>query len=256
MSFRNQQRDIVPGSIYDAPIAATDAKFLQGRVPYLGQRVRFDDGREFVFCSTNADLVAGEVVAFATAQATEIAGGITAAAAGTNQLTIATTGVAFFGGSAGVLAANRLAGGYIALTDDTGEGYIYRIKSHTAGTAAVAMTFTLWDNLKVAVDGTTDCVIVGPKYRAVVEGSASLAPVGVAVVPTTASTDAEEQFFWVQCKGPAACLGAATVGVEVATAASGAVANAAEAGSGGYDCIIGTGLGTTANGYAVVDLRL
>jgi hypothetical protein len=222
----------------------------------VGTKVEFDDGRVFRFCSTNEVFVAGEMVAVQTCQATEIAGGITAAAIGAKTLTIATTGITFFGGSAGIVAADRLAGGYLMLTDDTGEGYSYRIKSNTAGTALVALTVTLYDGLKVAVASDTDCIIVGPKYRKVTEGAAALSPIGACLVPTTGASSTVEAFFWAQTRGPATCLGAGTVGVEIASAASGAVADAAEAGSGAYDRIIGTGLGTTANGYACVDLRL
>lgn len=252
----NKQLSIISGTPLDAVILSTDQKYLEGRLPQVGTRVEFDDGRVFRFCSTAEVFVAGEMVAVQTCQATEIDGGITAAAVGTKTLTIATTAITFFGGAAGVVAADRLSGGYLMITDDTGEGYSYRIKSNTAGTAAVALTVTLYDGLKVAVAADTDCIIVGPKYRKVTEGAVALSPIGACLVPTTGASSTVEAFFWVQTRGPAVCLGAGTVGVEIASAASGAVADAAEAGSGVYDRILGTGLGTTANGYAAVDLRL
>ena len=254
---QNTQLKAISGSIYDTAVAATSAKALGSRIPFLGQTVEFDDGRKFVYCSTASNFVAGEMVAVATALAVEFANKLTAAAIGATSVVLNTTGAAIFGGTNAVWAASALAGGYLMITDDAGEGYSYRIKDNTGSTAAApTTTITLFDPLKVAVTAASDCNLVGAKHRKVVEGAVALSPIGAAVVPTTAATDGVEQFFWVQTKGPAVCLGAATVGVEVASAASGAVANAAEAGSGVYDRIIGTGLGTTSDGYAAVDLRL
>lgn len=257
--MENLQKDMVSGSVYDACVAATATKFLGGRVPHLGQTVSFRDGREFVYCSTVEDFVAGEVVAVKTALATEFANKLVAASVGATEVQLNIYNVQIFGGTVSTIAANRLAGGFLMITDDLGEGYSYKIKSNTVQATTDAThiytTITLYDPLKVAIDATTsDCVLVGNPFKSVTEGSASLKPIGVAMVPTTGTT--AECYFWVQTKGPAVCLGAATVGVEVATAASGAVANAAEAGSGAYDCIIGTGLATTADGYASVWLRL
>ena len=251
----NKQMNLISGNPLDAVVLDTDKKYLEGNVPMIGQKVEFDDGRIFRWCSSNAVQVAGEMVAVATCQATEIAGGCTAAAIGAKEVIVGTTAVTMFGGSAGVLAANRLAGGYLMITDDAGEGYSYRIKSHTAGTALVAITFTLYDGLKVAITTDTDVCLVGQKYRHVVEGATALSAIGAILVPNTGASTTVESFFWVQTKGPGIALGAGTVGVELASAASGAVANAAEAGSGAYDRIVGTGLATTTDGYACIDLK-
>jgi len=254
----NLQKEMVSGSVFDACVAATDEKFLQGRIPHVGQRVSFRDGREFVYCSTEADFVAGEMVAVQTALAAEFADKLSAAVAGSLEVVLNIYNVQIFGGTVSTIALNRLAGGYLMLTDDAGEGYSYKIKGNTVQSTTDAThiytTITLYDPLKVAVTTATDCCLVGNPYKSVVEGAVALKPIGAAVVPTTGTT--AECYFWVQTKGPATCLGAATVGVEVASAASGAVADAAEAGSGVYDRIVGTALATTANGYASVWLNL
>jgi hypothetical protein len=75
-------------------------------------------------------------------------------------------------------------------------------------------------------------------------------------VPWTGASSTVEAFGWVQYKGPATVNGAATVGEIIATANSGAVADSAESGSGGYDGIVGWGLATTSNGQACVYLEL
>lgn len=256
--MENLQKEIVSGSVFDACIAQTDEKFLQGRLPHVGQRVSFRDGREFVFCSTEEDFVAGEVVAVKTALATEFADKCVAAVAGATEVTLNIYNVQIFGGTVSTIALNRLAGGYLMLTDDAGEGYSYKIKGNTVQSTTDAThiytTITLYDPLKVAVTTSTDCVLVGNPYAYVTEGAVALKPIGVAVVPTTGTTAL--CYFWAQTKGPGVALGSGTVGVEIASAASGAVADAAEAGSGAYDRIVGTGLATTANGYASLWLNL
>lgn len=251
MSLVNQQNGIISGSVYDAEIISTSTKYLEGRMPRIGDSVEFDDGRKFRFVSSKTALTAAEPASIATASDSEVAV-VTAVTAGETAVTLVTTATAIFGGSAGVLAADRLAGGYLSINDDAGEGYLYRIKSHTAGTAAVNMTFTLYDAVKVALDTTTtDVMIIGPKYREVVAGAAALQPVGVCVVPCTGTS---EYFFWVQTKGPGvACTGGSTIGYEqklgTANVVDAAAADVATIG-------VGTALGTSANGVVPIDLRL
>lgn len=250
----NRQLDQISGSIYDAVVLDTGQAAVRGLLPQIGQKVRFDDGREFVFCSTFEVEVAAEMVATATFSNAELA--VEVAAIGAYEVVLTSAAIAMFGGSAGVLTKDRLAGGYIHMVDDTGEGYQYRIKGNTVGSATADVTITLYDPLKVAIDATTDAIVTGPKYRGVVECSADLPPVGVCMVPTTGASSSVEAFFWVQCGGVATCLGAGTIGVPCATAASGAVAVSAEAGSGDYDTIVGTAVATTSDGHAIVNLNL
>lgn len=219
------KHDQVSGSHLDASVNSTGQKYKWGRLPYVGQKLRYDDGREFVFCSTAVDVLAGQLVSTATAQAATFDNLCTAAAIGSTTLTVNTTGVAFFGGSAGVIAANRLAGGYIVMNDDAGEGYTYRIKSHTAGTASASVTFTLYDPLVVAATVASDIFIVGPRYDQVVLATTALPPVGVACVDALAATSTYVEYFWAQTKGIA--------GVYVTTGTSVAIGKVAVADTGG-----------------------
>ena len=197
----NKSVGIVNGGIYDGPEYATSTRFLGSRVPAVGTKVEFDDGRKFVMCSTEVDIPAGSVVATPTCLATVIANLCAAASIGATQIVITSAGLSFFGGAAGVIAQNKLAGGYITFTDDLGEGYQYRIKSNTAATAATTLTITLFDPLKIAIDATSDVFIVAPRYESVVIGTATLAPVGVVVIPATAATNARKEYIWVQTAG-------------------------------------------------------
>ena len=216
------------GGIYDAEVAEADVDFKAGRVPVVGDVREFDDGRKYVYVSTAVDVSASELVAIATCQATPIDGACTAAAIGANEVTIDTSAVAMFGGSAGVIAANRLAGGYLMINDDAGEGYSYRIKTNTVGTSATSITVTLYDKLIVALTTASDVVLVGPKYKKVVLGTATLQPLGAAVVASTAASDGEEQYIWVQFQGPGVVFvktGASlAVGLRAVAAADGGIA--------------------------------
>ncbi len=235
------------GSIFDAELLLTDAKGKEGRMPQIGDYKDFDDGRRFRYVSSKTALTASEPVSVATCADSELA--CTAAAIGATEVTVTTLATAMFGGSAGVIAVDRLSGGYLACQDDAGEGYLYRIKSNTVGTATASITLTLYDPLKVALTTASDVVLIGPKYREVVAGAAALVPVGVAVVPCTGTS---EYFFWVQTRGPAMVASGGTAIGAMQKLGSANVVDAAAADV--YTIIVGNALSTAANGSACVDL--
>lgn len=244
------------GSVFDSAINSTSDAYKNGTMPRVGDRRVFEDGREFVFISSAVDVLAGQVLATATALATALTNSCTAAAAGATEVTIATTGSAFFGGSAGVIAANRLAGGYIVVTDDAGEGYQYRIKSHTAGTASASVTFTLYDGLKVALTTASDVFFIGPRFELCVLGTDLLPPVGIAVVPMLGGTNTRTEYAWAQVKGIAPCYittgTSIAIGKQISTDASGGVKITGAA----TDVMIGVAAATSTTATAKVPVLL
>lgn len=182
------QRNIISGSFYDK-YASGDLKANDGRMPRVGQRVEFEDGRCFVFCSTAADLSAGDVVA--TAACTELTTAVAAAAGATTLTTAATT-----------VAANAWAGGFMTIILGAGAGKTYKIKSNTAASAA-ASTVVLYDPLQDAIAATDDITFTPNLHAGVVQGTAALHPIGVACATTTAATDSDTQYFWAQTRGVA-----------------------------------------------------
>ena len=62
--------------------------------------------------------------------------------------------------------ADLFAGGYLITTDDTGEGFTYRIKGNTAkdDPATDYCRIELYDPIVVAMSATTDASIIGCKY--------------------------------------------------------------------------------------------
>lgn len=231
MWSQQQKLGATAGEIFDDPLHSTSQKYLEGRMPKLGSVRRFDDGREFVFVSTyNNDFVAGEVIGVGDAIKTKITNALTAASAGATELILDITGETIFGNAA-TLAKDRMAGGYIVISSGSGEGYAYRVKSNTVQNSDAEVTFTLYDELQVAVTAGTDCMLVGPPYHGVIECTATVRPVGVCVKPTTAGTNTRWEYFWVQRKGLAAVLVETASGIAagepVAAGASGGITDMA-----------------------------
>jgi len=128
------------------------------------------------------------------------------------------------------VTADMFAGGYFVTTDDTGEGYTYRVKGNTATDNPATGTFRLelYEPLQVAVDATTDFAINGSRW-ANLEG-ATTTDFDVSGV-SVRSQDAGD-FGWVLSKGVVGYLdsGGCTAGQAIApSATAGALADAAAA---------------------------
>ena len=106
------------------------------------------------------------------------------------------------------LAANQLADGYLYINDDTGEGYMYRIKSHPAILGGASGTITLYDPIVVTLgSGATATVLHNPYRGIIVHPSPATAKLaGVAVYPVPAN-----EFGWIQYRGPCAVLTGGTI---------------------------------------------
>ena len=241
--MKNVRDTIVSGNPLDSAQYSTSQDFLAVRTAEVGQRIRFSNGDEFVYVSSEVNLLPGQPVSYHTANAAVQSNLVTAVAAGATQVTVNTTGIAFFGGSAGVLALNRLAGGFLVIADDTGEGYRYPIRSHTAGTAAASVTFTLEVPLKVALDATSDVFLLGSPFDSVVLSTTALPVLGIAAVPFNGATNSRTEYGWIQTKGLAPCY--------ITTGTSIAVGKPAAVDAGGVklygavtDLLIGTFAGT------------
>jgi hypothetical protein len=166
-----------------------------------------------------------------------------------------------------VTTADQYADGYIHIQSSTGAGSVYKIKSNNAAASASVCTITLYpnDKLKVAVaSGTATAGLRYNEYYGCVIRAASTAqvapPVGVTPVGVTAN-----YYFWIQTRGPAAVLQAATVaviGAPVCGAPSvaGAVAthDASTTASDYFKtAIVGFALSVAASAeYGLTDLRL
>ncbi len=98
--------------------------------------------------------------------------------------------------------ANGFAEGYLIINDGTGEGQMYKIKSHGAASGTSTFVVTLYDPLTVAIAGTnaTEVGIMQNPYANVIATAAPITgvPIGVNLIAVTAS-----YYFWAQSGGPA-----------------------------------------------------
>lgn len=203
------------GWLYDR-FDSDSQEYLLGRMNKVGDIRRTEDGREFVFVSTAADIAAGKVVA-APAAVAELAGKFTAALVGDEKVVVEKSGV----------TANLYAGGVLVITESSGAQTSYGIVRNTASNASNKVDLYLDNPLVAAIAAADDCIIVPNKYNGVVLGGATCLPLGVAIRASTAATASKTQYMWIQTKGVGSVfLGTAaslTVGVMVMPAASGTV---------------------------------
>lgn len=102
--------------------------------------------------------------------------------------------------------ADQYAGGTFVTTDDTGEGYTYRIVGNTAtGTPASGnIRLELDKGLQVAVDNTTDFAIYGSRYANL---EAATFSTDVDACGVSMGNQAAADYGWVLTKGIVGILG-------------------------------------------------
>ncbi|KKL58918.1 hypothetical protein LCGC14_2220530 [marine sediment metagenome] len=163
------------------------------------------------------------------------------------------------------LAANELQDGNSFIYDGTGEGHIYKVKSHPAITGGQAGVLTLLDPVRVATGSTAAITATHNKYKSVIivaAGVQTAVPVGVTVIAVTTLF-----YFWLQTKGPCCVLvdGTLVMGREVRCSEDddGAVAamdydeaNDANAGKIGRVLEIGADATGGASTYGFIELLL
>lgn len=112
-----------------------------------------------------------------------------------------TIGARFIEVTMSSVTLNQFMGGYLVTTDDTGEGYTYRIKGNTASgyNGSTKYRLELHDPLQVAVDNTTDYAITGCLWNDIeaCTNATDNIPCGV----STATTTAALPFSFVQTWG-------------------------------------------------------
>lgn len=214
----------------------------------LGELVHSNDGRAFRYAKAGGTALAPGKLQQSSAEDTGD-GNLAIAAAAIGATQIVTT-------STVTVTANQYAGGFVTIADDAGEGYMYRVSSHAAATAAV-VTLNLADSIVVALTTATTIDIVKNPYDQVIINPTTISssPAGVAVKAITAA-----YFGWLQVSGPCSVLadGGLTVGTDVV--ASDNVAGAVEKTADGTPeilSVVGTAIIAAADTeYGTVKLRL
>lgn len=226
----------------------------------VGTMAALEDGRCYAYACNRGPALAAGVVAQAglpSADFDELA--VNTAAIGDTSVTITPTGTATF-------AAQELVGGYLEVSDDTGEGSYYRITSNPATVAATAFALGI-EPIRVAFAAATTVTVLPNLYSAVViaDSSTSLARTAVGVSNSLiAIGSTTPQYFWMQTRGPCSVLTDATVSAlsvgepaQMAAAVDGAVEPRVEAAAIG-DPQVGRCLALLSidTEYALIDLQL
>jgi hypothetical protein len=159
----------------------------------LGTRLTLADGREFVYAKAGGtDLVAGDLQQSAAAIADHEDLATNTAALGATSILVTPAATAG--------AADLYAGGYCVVTDDTGEGRVYRISGHAAITASTEFTLNLSDPIDVAFGaGTTVTLVHHPCKNTIVAPTTITGPI-VGVAPIAVDVSVAE-YYWMQVKG-------------------------------------------------------
>lgn len=159
----------------------------------------------------------GRVFAYAQAGTSNLAVGklntSSAPSANANNETLSATQSAAIGATkvtvtfGGAVTADFYKDGYIYATDAAGEGHMYRVAGHAAGTADVVVY--LKDAIRVAwVASTTIWSAIANRQSGIILGAASIVAPAAGVNPIVVTAS---YYFWNQVKGPAVCLLSGTV---------------------------------------------
>lgn len=172
----------------------------------LGTKAECSDGRVYRYSHFGADTNRALVVAQDISESGQTSiDNIVVAPASAQTTTDGTTGQKFLELTLASVTKDEYAGGYLAVTNATGEGYTYQIKGNTATNNPTSgnIRMELWENLVLALDASTDIAIMGSKYQNLEAASASTDNVlaGVTVMDITVS---DKSYGWVQTRGP--CL--------------------------------------------------
>ena len=174
----------------------------------LGTRAVTPDGRVFYYAKSSSTAItpAGKIV-----------DGIAAVAAHDMDVAAAATAagkVTFTSGTSLTTTKNQYADGYVLFNDGPAQGEVYRIKSNTAVTSATGLSITIDepDGLRTAL---TTSSLFGLAYNPYTDvkiidgdGTQTTGPLGVTVIPVTAS-----YYCWIQTAGIASVLSGAAVAV-------------------------------------------
>jgi hypothetical protein len=104
--------------------------------------------------------------------------------------------------SSGILDGD-LVGGWLLITDGTGEGHYYRIASNTWTTGDTVMQLTLHEPILVATEATTEVTVIKNLYNGAIVAPTTLTGICIGVPNLTVTAN---YYFWAQRRGPCAMV--------------------------------------------------
>jgi hypothetical protein len=163
---------------------------------HIGCTIRLADGREYVYGQAGAANIAVGKLCQGAVHDVANHGNIALTNANANDQSVTVT----LGNL--LIAANAYAEGYLNVCDGTGEGYLYKIKSHPAAAANAALVIKLYDKILLTTSSAHCTLVRHPAKGIIIHPSpATQALVGVTVIPVTAN-----YYAWWQKKGPCCVL--------------------------------------------------
>lgn len=180
-----------------------------GGLPF-GARMVLPDGREFVHASPGTAAVPGKVYVAGTVVGNHGCSTIDLLAVAAATIGVSTLTVTMGGTTS--LTKDQYADGYVGVRTGTGEGQLYRVKSHNAAAAASTATITLepGDEVVNAISASANVSLVPNPYSEIVLKTADTVYTGPVVgIPQVAISAGF--FGWIQTKGLGMGLTAATV---------------------------------------------
>jgi len=216
----------------------------------LGTLRILSDGRKFQYARAGATALAAGKVTQTAIPSANASDEVVAASAAVGDMSISVT----FGGA---VTADFYKDGLLWVNDDTGEGHLYRVRGHAAGTTAVIVY--LKDPIRVAVtagSGTVSLIQNPQDLVLVYPTTGTGAPAGVPPIPVTAN-----YYFWNQVAGPVPVLtdGTVVIGqhVRVSDGVAGAVEPLDRDGANENEAEVGTVLAVNADTeYSLINLSI
>lgn len=227
MSRITQRPSVAPMNLFSqATSVSTGTGVVEPSfVTYPGQKFDTSDGRELVLVQNGAVALASGVLIQSEAEVTahqKLAMTVPAA----YPATAGSTQILVTNGST-VLNVNKFAQGYAIVASGTGIGQILKIASHQPAANAATFVVTLEDPVVTTLDATSKISLLQNPYTNVIITpitTATAGPVGVSLYPLAASTAPTynattgalttvgvQQWGFIVCHGPAACLVDSTV---------------------------------------------
>jgi hypothetical protein len=153
--------------------------------------------------------------------------------------TLGTYAVSITGTTNIAVAANYYKEGYLITNDNTGQGHLYKIKSHPAIANGTQCIITLYDPLVETLDATTQVGLRKNPYDGVAVSTATTPVAMPAGIAPQAVTDT--YYFWMQTGGPAPCNAKASINVGTQVAIG---KTAGQADPTAHDGTLGSTIGT------------
>lgn len=170
----------------------------------LGSLGLMNDGRAYRYCQNagSSGLNPGQLSVAPDVTANHEDRDVNSFLVGDRSITIAIGATAITG--------NEYQEGFVNITDETGQGIMYKIKNIPTSSGSETITVDLEEPIRVTAVAATTATLYRNKYRDVVISDGTLTDVPVGVPNVTISTD---DYGWLQVGGPCSVLNDASTTV-------------------------------------------